>query len=118
MKGLSMYPQFRAMIVVHLPKIFQGVIAAFGDFYTWKLADKVYGRGSNYAWTAVCVSLLIRGVHDPNFYSSPCPSSVLGNGSARQGRCRIPLRRFLPSQLCTIGLGHFIRTPTHPRLAR
>ena len=54
MKGMSTYPQFRAMILVHMPKILQGAIAGLGDFYTWKLADKVYGRGSNYAWTAVC----------------------------------------------------------------
>ncbi len=56
MKGLSMYPQFRAMILVYLPKVFQGIIAAYGDYYTWKLADKVYERGSNYAWTAVGLS--------------------------------------------------------------
>lgn len=57
MKSLSMYPQFRAMILVHLPKVFQGVIAALGDFYTWKLADKVYGRGSNFAWTVLTISI-------------------------------------------------------------
>lgn len=57
MKSLSMYPQFRAMILVHLPKVFQGVVAALGDFYTWKLADKIYGRGSNFAWTALTVSI-------------------------------------------------------------
>lgn len=57
MKSLSMYPQFRAMILVHLPKVFQGVIAALGDFYTWKLADKVYGRGSNFSWTSLTVSI-------------------------------------------------------------
>lgn len=57
MRALSMYPQFRAMIIVHAPKILQGVIAGLGDFYTWKLADKVYGRGSNYAWSALTVSI-------------------------------------------------------------
>ena len=57
MKSLSMYPQFRAMILVHVPKLFQGVIAALGDFYTWKLADKVYGRGSNFSWTSLTVSI-------------------------------------------------------------
>lgn len=57
MKSLSTYPQFRAMIIVHAPKILQGLIAGLGDFYTWKLADKVYGRGSNYAWSALAVSI-------------------------------------------------------------
>ena len=58
MKNLSMYPQFRAMVVVLAPKLLQGVIAGLGDFYTWKLADKIYGRGSNYAWSAVRTLLL------------------------------------------------------------
>jgi phosphatidylinositol glycan class B len=53
MKALSMYPQFRAMILVVLPRILQGGIAAFGDYYTWKLAENIYGQGSKTAWTAV-----------------------------------------------------------------
>lgn len=57
MTFLSMYPQFRAMILVYLPKVFQGVIAAYGDYYTWKLAERVYGRGSNASWTALLVTV-------------------------------------------------------------
>lgn len=36
------------------PKVTQAVIAALGDYYTWKLGERVYGRGSNEAWAAVC----------------------------------------------------------------
>lgn len=42
------------MILVYLPRVVQGVFAAVGDFYTWKLAERIYGRGSYTAWTAVC----------------------------------------------------------------
>lgn len=63
MRFLSMYPQFRAMILVCLPKVFQGAVAAGGDFYTWKLAEKIYGQGSNTAWTAVC-SISGQYLHD------------------------------------------------------
>jgi phosphatidylinositol glycan class B len=54
MRYLSMYPQFRALILLYLPKVAQGLVAAAGDYYTWKLAEKIYGRGSNASWTAVC----------------------------------------------------------------
>ena len=36
------------------PKATQAIFAALGDFYTWKLGEKVYGHGSNEAWAAVC----------------------------------------------------------------
>lgn len=36
------------------PKVTQAIIAALGDYYTWKLGERVYGRGSNEAWAAVC----------------------------------------------------------------
>ena len=38
-----------------MPKVAQAVLfAAVGDYYTWKLGEKVYGTGSNEAWAAVC----------------------------------------------------------------
>lgn len=51
---MSMYPQFKAIILAYLPKVFQGLVAAVGDYYTWQLAEKVYGQGSNAAFTTVC----------------------------------------------------------------
>lgn len=50
---MSMYPQFKAIILAYLPKVFQGLVAAVGDYYTWQLAEKVYGQGSNAAFTTV-----------------------------------------------------------------
>lgn len=40
--------------MIAAPKATQAVFAALGDFYTWKLAEKVYGYGSNEAWATVC----------------------------------------------------------------
>jgi phosphatidylinositol glycan class B len=53
MEYLGFFPQFRAMILAVLPNIVQSVIAALGDFYTWKLAQKMYGVGSNAALATV-----------------------------------------------------------------
>lgn len=53
MKFLQFFPQFRAMIMIVLPNVIQALIAAIGDYYTWRLAERVYGRGSNVAWVAV-----------------------------------------------------------------
>lgn len=54
MSVMSMYPQFKAIILAYLPKVVQGLVAAVGDYYTWQLAEKVYGQGSNAAFTTVC----------------------------------------------------------------
>jgi phosphatidylinositol glycan class B len=50
---LQLGPLTRADLLIAMPKVTQGVIAALGDFYTWKLAQRVYGRGSTEAWGAV-----------------------------------------------------------------
>ncbi|KAJ9320094.1 CAZyme family GT22 [Paecilomyces variotii] len=47
---LRLSPLTRAEVLVVAPKITQAIIAAVGDYYTWKLAGKVYGQGSNEAW--------------------------------------------------------------------
>lgn len=50
---LHLSPAYRADLLIAAPKVLQGVFAAFGDYHTWKLAEKVYGHGSNEAWAAV-----------------------------------------------------------------
>ena len=50
---VSCFPQFRAMIMSVLPNLVQGFFAAVGDYYTWQLAEKIYGTGSNTAQTVV-----------------------------------------------------------------
>ena len=47
------FPPLRALILVFLPKAVQSVFAGLGDYYTWKLAEKIYGRGSSPAWATV-----------------------------------------------------------------
>ncbi|KAI9724516.1 MAG: hypothetical protein M1812_000584 [Candelaria pacifica] len=42
----------RAELLIAGPKILQAVIAAYGDYYTWRLAKQVYGHESVIAWTA------------------------------------------------------------------
>lgn len=54
MEWLEFYPQFRGLIMVAIPPLLQSLCAGVGDFYTWKLAERTYGRGSNTAWVAVC----------------------------------------------------------------
>lgn len=54
MESLAMLPQSKAAILIILPKTLQGAFAAAGDYYTWKLAERIYGRGNNvFAGTAV-----------------------------------------------------------------
>lgn len=53
MSILQLFPPFRALILVALPKVVQSVFSALSDFYTWKFAEKIYGQGSNSAWSAV-----------------------------------------------------------------
>lgn len=59
MEFLGFFPQFRAMILTKLPNIVQGIFAALGDYYTWKLSEKIYGLGSDTAWAAVSNNLHI-----------------------------------------------------------
>lgn len=53
MSALSLFPPFKAVMLVALPGALQAVFAALGDFYTWKLAMDIYGRESNFPWAAV-----------------------------------------------------------------
>ncbi|RFU34628.1 hypothetical protein B7463_g1709, partial [Scytalidium lignicola] len=57
MTVLSMYPQFRAIILSVLPNAVQSVFAALADFFTWKLAQRMYGRESNATWAALLLSI-------------------------------------------------------------
>ncbi|PQE11360.1 GPI mannosyltransferase 3 protein [Rutstroemia sp. NJR-2017a BVV2] len=50
MELLGFFPQFRAEVMVVLPRVVQSVFAAICDYYTWKFAEKLYGVGSRTAW--------------------------------------------------------------------
>lgn len=53
MEYLGFYPQFRGMVLAALPNAAQALCAAAGDYYTWQLAEKIYGPGSDYGMAAV-----------------------------------------------------------------
>ena len=57
MSAMSLFPPFKAVILVALPGALQSVFAALADFYTWKLAMDIYGRESNAPWAAVSFAL-------------------------------------------------------------
>jgi phosphatidylinositol glycan class B len=43
----------RPTLLLAAPKVVQTVFAAAGDWYTWQLAVKIYGRDSVSSWFAV-----------------------------------------------------------------
>ncbi|KAJ9653902.1 glycosylphosphatidylinositol anchor biosynthesis, partial [Neophaeococcomyces mojaviensis] len=47
----------RSEALLAAPKALQAVIAAFGDYYTYKLAKQIYGRTSNQAWLTLFLSV-------------------------------------------------------------
>ncbi|KAH9876079.1 hypothetical protein J1614_003958 [Plenodomus biglobosus] len=53
--GLSL--PAKAEVLLATPKVTQAVLAALLDCYTWKLAEKVYGRGSRTALTTLALSI-------------------------------------------------------------
>ncbi|KAI4136951.1 MAG: hypothetical protein L6R39_007542 [Caloplaca ligustica] len=54
---LQLSPTARDELFLSAPKVLQAVIAAWGDYYTWKLGERVYGRGSNEAWAALFLTV-------------------------------------------------------------
>ncbi len=52
-------PALKSLVFVFLPNLVQSVIAAFGDFYTWRLATLIYGSESNIPWAAVCLTIYL-----------------------------------------------------------
>lgn len=57
-RALNVHTTARAELLEAAPKILQGIIAAVGDFYTWKLAQGVYGQRSKTSWVALVLTVL------------------------------------------------------------
>src|SRR5271155_1764793 len=55
---LNLHSTVRADLLLAGPKILQALIAALGDYYTWKLGERIYGRGSVAAWTALILTIV------------------------------------------------------------
>ncbi|KKA25114.1 hypothetical protein T310_0819 [Rasamsonia emersonii CBS 393.64] len=51
-------PLTAADLLIAAPKTTQAVIAAIGDYYTWKLAGRVYGPDSHGAWATLALTVL------------------------------------------------------------
>ncbi|MCJ1396368.1 glycosylphosphatidylinositol anchor biosynthesis [Xylographa bjoerkii] len=47
----------RAELLIAAPKVLQAIFAASGDYYTWQLGQKVYGRDSNEAWATLAMTV-------------------------------------------------------------
>lgn len=56
-------PQLKTFVLVSMPKVVQAGFAALGDWYTWRLAENLYGHGTATAWTVVSTPLP-RPVHE------------------------------------------------------
>ncbi|KAL9023878.1 MAG: hypothetical protein Q9196_006907, partial [Gyalolechia fulgens] len=50
-------PYARDELFLTAPKVMQAAIAALGDYYTWRLGERVYGNGSNEAWVALFLTV-------------------------------------------------------------
>jgi phosphatidylinositol glycan class B len=62
---VSASPQVSAQALLAAPKLLQALIAAAGDFYTWRLAERIHGSPQRgYAWTAVSDKLSWRAITD------------------------------------------------------
>ncbi|MCJ1414984.1 glycosylphosphatidylinositol anchor biosynthesis [Xylographa parallela] len=47
----------RAELLIAAPKVFQAIFAATGDYYTWRLGQKVYGHDSNESWATLALTV-------------------------------------------------------------
>ncbi|KAL9594335.1 MAG: hypothetical protein Q9219_007085 [cf. Caloplaca sp. 3 TL-2023] len=56
-KLLQLSPTTGDELLLAAPKVTQAVIAALGDYYTWKLGERVYGKGSDKAWAALFLTV-------------------------------------------------------------
>ncbi|KAI1393757.1 glycosyltransferase family 22 protein [Hypoxylon trugodes] len=56
--GSNMAPQVMAKLLLVAPKVLQTGFATLSDWYSWRLAEKLYGRGSAAAWSVLLTTLL------------------------------------------------------------
>ena len=51
--ALNVSAPARTELLIVGPKTLQAVVSAIGDFYTWRLATRIYGEDTTGAWTTV-----------------------------------------------------------------
>ncbi|KAL4864728.1 hypothetical protein BDV12DRAFT_8103 [Aspergillus spectabilis] len=57
-RTIHLNPTWRAHLLIAAPGITQAVIAAVGDFYTWKLARYVYKDRSHESWATLALTIV------------------------------------------------------------
>ncbi|KAI1655104.1 glycosyltransferase family 22 protein [Daldinia decipiens] len=57
-EGPSMAPATKAAWLLAAPKVLQTGFAALSDWYSWRLAERLYGRGSAAAWSVLLMALV------------------------------------------------------------
>ncbi|KAL4955936.1 Alg9-like mannosyltransferase family-domain-containing protein [Aspergillus filifer] len=57
-RTLALTPASRADLLIAAPGITQAVIAAVGDYYTWKLARYIYGDRSHGSWATLALTVV------------------------------------------------------------
>lgn len=55
---LQLPPASTADLLIAAPRTLQAIFAALQDFYTWKLAQKIFGTQSNESWAALALSVV------------------------------------------------------------
>ncbi|KAH9884589.1 glycosyltransferase family 22 protein [Xylariomycetidae sp. FL2044] len=56
--GSTLIPTVKAQWLLLAPKAIQTALAALSDWYTWRLAEKIYGQSSLSAWSVLAMALL------------------------------------------------------------
>ncbi|KAI4866411.1 glycosyltransferase family 22 protein [Hypoxylon rubiginosum] len=56
--GPGIAPKAKAKWLIAAPKILQTGFASLSDWYSWRLAEKLYGHGSVAAWSVLLMTLL------------------------------------------------------------
>ncbi|KAL4781353.1 Alg9-like mannosyltransferase family-domain-containing protein [Aspergillus varians] len=57
-RTLGLLPASRADLLIAAPGITQAIVAAVGDFYTWKLARYIYGNRSLESWATLALTVV------------------------------------------------------------
>ncbi|MCJ1269487.1 hypothetical protein MMC22_009379 [Lobaria immixta] len=55
--ALRLSPDSHAELLIAAPKVIQAIFAALGDYYTWRLGRRIYGRQSNEAWAVLALTV-------------------------------------------------------------
>jgi phosphatidylinositol glycan class B len=57
-QALQFSPAARDELLLAAPKTVQAAFAALNDYYTWKLAERIYGHDSSKAWAALALTVV------------------------------------------------------------